>query len=87
VALEARRILRPGGVLLFSAYTFDPAKQIPEPMRHDLERERIHAGIPEPYTRAYLRSLLALARFETPADFEAARDEGSGYGVFAARRP
>lgn len=89
LAIEARRVLRRGGTLLFSAYTFDPANPtgvVPGAIRQQLERGRIHAGTPEPYTRDYLTSLLALAQFDVPGSLDATVDESNGYGVFAARR-
>jgi SAM-dependent methyltransferase len=86
VALEARRVLRPGGMLLFSAYTFNPSSPS-EAVREQFKHGRIHAGRPQPYTRDYLASLLALAQYDVAAGLEVTADESTGYSVFAARRP
>jgi len=84
LAAETRRILRPGGVFLFSAYTIEDEHARRE-VREDTERGRVHGGIREPYTRDYLIALLDFAGLEPPDPLEITVHPG-GYLIFASRR-
>lgn len=87
-AAEARRVLRPDGVFLFSAYTFDdrrPTDRIPSSLRRLTEPGRLHSGLPEPYTRDYVVALLHLVGLEMSDTMETTVDPTNGYSIFASR--
>jgi SAM-dependent methyltransferase len=88
-ATETRRVLRPGGVFLFSAYTLEGEhvdSRAHTSLRQVIERGRVHSGVPEPYTIDYLGCLLDLAGLKKPDPLEVSIDPTSGYSVLASRR-
>ncbi len=86
LAIETRRVLKPNGEFVFSAYTFtdEPsATWAGTSLRRVIERRRVHAGVPEPYTIDYLVALLGLAGFQVTDPRGINVDSTNGYAIFA----
>jgi SAM-dependent methyltransferase len=88
LAGETRRVLKPGGRLLLSAYTFSESlpDAVPDDIRRIASGDRIHAGLPEPYTREYVNALLGLAGLRPDSEQELVDERTRGYVVFLCRR-